>query len=241
MEELSRENLEEQQVEKEETVKEEPVIEQRPSTKYGRTAYQQQLKEEQEAAQKAAQEATQKAQINAYQEHVNAYEVYQQTAWQNQSAYTSYEESKPAVRKTYAIILMVLIAISGIIAFVSNVMAAEAYAMGNTLEEVMDAILVIASQPIYRMLTTISDTVFFAMVGFFIMDISQIRKAGKQTKGAILFAVFLRPAYFVWRAHLLGEKKTVPIIYMVIFYMITFAEIYIVMQGAMEMVMRTMY
>lgn len=238
MEELRRENLEEQQVEKEETIKEEtikeePAIEQRPSTKYGRTAYQQQLKEEQKAAQEA--------QINAYQEHVNAYQPYQESAWQNQSSYVTYEESKPAVRKTYAIVLMVLIAISGIIAFVSNVMAAEAYAMGDTLEEVMDAILVIASQPIYRMLTTISDTVFFAMVGFFIMDISQIRKAGKQTKGAILFAIFLRPAYFIWRAHLLGEKKTIPIIYMVIFYMITFAEIYIVMQGAMEMVMRTMY
>ena len=232
MEELNKEELS-----KEEIIKEEPVIEQRPSTKYGRTAYQQQLKEEQEAAQKAAREE----QINAYQEHVQAYEAYQQSAWQNQSAYTSYEEQKPAVRKTYAIILMVLIAISGVIAFISNVMAAEAYAMGDTLEEVMDAILVIASQPGYRMLTTISDTVFFTMVGFFIMDISQIRKAGKQTKGAILFAIFLRPAYFVWRAHLLGEKKTVPIIYMMIFYMVTFAEIYIVMQGAMEMVMRTMY
>ena len=229
MEELNKEELN-----REEIIKEEPVIEQRPSTKYGRTAYQQQLKEEQEAAQK-------EAQINAYQEHVNAYETYQQTAWQNQSAYTSYEEQKPAVRKTYAMILMILIAISGVIAFISNVMAAEAYAMGDTLEEVMDAILVIASQPEYRVLTTISDTVFFAMVGFFIMDISQIRKAGKKTRGAILFAVFLRPAYFVWRAHLLGEKKTVPIIYMVIFYMVTFVEIYIVMQGAMEMVMRTMY
>ena len=228
MEELNKEEL------KEEIIKEEPVIEQRPSTKYGRTAYQQQLREEQEAAQK-------EAQINAYQEHVNAYEAYQQAAWEKQSAYASYEEPRPAVRKTYAAILMVLVAISGIIAFISNIMAAEAYAMGNTLEEVMDAILVIASQPEYRVLTTISDTLFFAMVAFFIMDISQIRKAGKKTKGAILFAVFLRPAYFVWRAHLLGEKKIIPIIYAIIFYLVTFAEIYIVMQGAMEMVMRTMY
>lgn len=243
MEELKNNNLEEQPVNEEkvnkekvnkESVNEEPVIEQRPSTKYGRTAYQQQLKEEQEAQRKAEQ-------VQAYQEHVNAYESFQQNTWDNQRAYTSYEEPKTSIKKTYAIILMVLIAISGMIAFISNVMAAEAYAMGDTLEEVMDAIFAIASQPGYQVLTTISDTVFFAMVGFFIMDISQIKKAGMKTKGAILFAIFLRPAYFIWRAHLLGEKKTIPIVYTVILYTVTFAELYIVMQGAMEMVMRTMY
>lgn len=241
MEELKKENPEEQLVAEEiiiqETVKEEPVIEQRPSTKYGRTAYQQQLKEEQEAQRKAARAAY----GEAYREQADPYQSYQQNTWQNQREYTSYEESKPTLRKTYATVLMALIAVSGIIAFISNVMAVEAYAMGDTLEEVIDAILVIASQPVYQGLTIISDTVFFVMVGFFILDISQMKKAGKKTTGAILFAIFLRPAYFIWRAHLLGEKKTVPIIYAAAIYLISAIEIYAVMQGAMEMVMRTMY
>ena len=235
MEELEKENLETQSVE--ESVKEEPIAEQRPSTKYGRTAYQQQLKEEQEAAQKIAQEA----QVNAYWEHEQAYQDYQQNVWANQNTSGSYVEKEPAVKKKYAIILMILIAISTIIAFATNIMAAEAYEMGNTLEEVMDAILVIASQSEYGILITISDTIFFVMIAFFILDILQIKKAGKKTKGAILFAIFLRPAYFVWRAHLLGEKKTIPIIYMLSLYGITFTELYIVMQGVMEMVMRMMY
>lgn len=225
MEELKNEYLKEQETE-------EPVIEQRPSTKYGRTAYQQQLKEEQEKAAKEALEAT---------GGVEYHQTYQQSSYQNQGFYTSYEEPQPALKKTYVTVLMVLIAISGVIAFISNVMAAEAYTMGDTLEEITDAILMIASQPVYQGLTMISDTVFFAMIAFFVLDISQLRRAGKNTRGAIFFAIFLRPAYFIWRAHLLGEKKTVPIIYMVIFYMVMFAEIYIVMQGAMEMVMRTMY
>lgn len=237
MEELKNENLEEQSVAKEmiieEPVKEEPVIEQRPSMKYGRTAYQQQLKEEQEVQKMAFQEAS----GGANQEQAEPYQSYQQ----NQREYTPYEEPKPPLRKTYAIVLMALIAVSGIIAFISNVMAAEAYAMGDTLEEVIDAILVIASQPVYQILTTISDTVFFAMVGFFILDISQMKKAGKKTTGAILFAIFLRPAYFIWRAHLLGEKKTVPVIYATVIYLISAIEIYAVMRGALEMVMRTMY
>lgn len=228
MEELRNENNEEQ------IISEEPVIEQRPSTKYGRTAYQQQLQEEERL--KKEQESSQTYQSKEYQEKKDFFDaerLYQQEKWQNLQT--------PALKNSYVRILMVLVAISGVIAFISNVMAAKAYEMGNTLEEVMDAILEIASQPNYQMLTTISDCVFFVMIGLFILDISQVKRAGKSTKGMILFAIFFRPAYFVWRAHLLGERKTVPILYAVGVYGIMAVEFWIIMQGAMDMVMRTMY
>lgn len=231
MEELRNEKNEEQ------IISEEPVIEQRPSTKYGRTAYQQQLQEEERL--KKEQESRNPEKSEEYQENSYSFDAekfYQQETWKKlQMAQT------PALKNSYVRILMVLVAVSGIIAFISNVMAAKAYEIGNTLEEVMDAILEIASQPNYQMLTTISDCVFFIMIGLFILDISQVKRAGKSTRGMIVFAIFFRPAYFIWRAHLLGEKKTGPILYAIAIYSITFIEIWIIMQGAMDMVMRTMY
>ena len=73
-----------------------------------------------------------------------------------------------------------------------------------------------------------------------VLDIVQLHKAGKKITGAILFAIFLRPAYFIWRAHLLGEKKTLPIVYAVGVYLLGFVEYGIAFEKAFEMVMRLM-
>ncbi len=228
MEELRNEKNEEQ------IISEETIIEQRPSTKYGRTAYQQQLQEEEKL--KKEQNFSQAYQSEEHQEKTYSFDaekLYQHEDWK--------KLEKPALKNIYVPFLMILIAVSCIVAFISNVMAAEAYEIGNTLEEVMDAILMIASQPKYQMLTTISDCAFFITVGLLILDISQVKKAGKSTKGMILFAIFFRPAYFIWRAHLLGERKTGPVLYAVGVYAITIVEFWILMQGAMDMVMRIMY
>ena len=225
MDELKNENVAEQ------PVTEEPVIEQRPSTKYGRTAYQQQLQEEQAAQNQTAQEGPGQ----------NNYQPYQNT--DNQSpynAYSIYEEPKPVIKEIYAYITMVLVVLSTIVSFIINVIASEAYSMGNTLEEVIDATLAITQEPQVIMLSTVSDILFWLMIAFIALDIMQLHKAGKKIGGAIAFAVLLRPAYFIWRAHLLGNKKVVPIIYAVLVYMVSFAQYYVLLSASMEMVMRTM-
>jgi len=218
MEELKKEN------EMEQPVAEEQVVEQRPSTKYGRTAYQQQMQEE-----LAVQE-----QQNDWQEQ----NPYNQQAY---SAYTPYEEAKMEVKSTYVYILMAVIAITQIVSFAVNVIASRAYSMGETIEEIIDATLLIAQEPSMLILSTISDLLFWITVVFMVLDIIQLYKAGKKIGGAIAFAIFLRPAYFIWRAHLLGQKKTVPIVYAVIVYMVSFAQYFVLMSASMDMVMRTMY
>lgn len=205
----------------ENTAAEETAMEQRPSTKYGRTAYQQQ----------------------------NGNQQYQQPNWQNQNpynqpqynAYTPYEEAKPEVKNIFAYISMVLVGLTVIVTFAVNVMLAEAYSIGNTLEEVINATLMILEQPAVLVLSTVSDLLFWATVVLLVLDIIQLHKAGKKIIGAVLFAIFLRPAYFIWRAHLLGQKKTAAIIYAVVFYMISFAQYYVILSASMDMVMRTMY
>lgn len=226
MEDLKNENGMEQ------TEAEEPVIEQRPSTKYGRTAYQQQMQEE-----------------LAAQEKRNAGESYQQSNWQEQnsysqqiySAYTPYENVKPEVKKTFARVLMVVILLTQVLGIVFNTIASRVYSMGDTVEEIIDALMLITQEPSMVVLSVIGDVLFWMTVAFMILDIIQLRNAGKKITGAILFAIFLRPAYFIWRAHLLGEKKVIPIIYAVVTYIISIAQYVVILYASMEMVMRTMY
>lgn len=209
MEELKNENVTEQ------PVVEEPVVEQRPSTKYGRTAYQQQLQEEQAA-----------------QGQSDPVQQYQQ--------YTPYQEVLPEVKSWPAYVLMALVAIATVVNFVTNVFLSQAYTMGNNLEEVIDATLALSEHPTVLALSTLNDVIFIAMVACLVIDIMQLHKAGKKIGGAIAFAILLRPAYFIWRAHLLGQKKALPIIYAIVVYLVTIAQFGVLMSASMEMVMRTM-
>lgn len=258
MDELKNENVTEQQV------AEDAAVEQRPSTKYGRTAYQQQMQEEQavQTQTEPVQEQPQQNQYqywegpqNPYQQNANQqsnerpYQQYQQYQQSNQpqyeqpqyNAYTAYEEPKPEVKNVFAYILMALVALSVIVGFVVNVIVSQAYSMGNSLEEVVDATLVLSQQPTVLILSTITDVLFWITVALLVFDIIQLHKAGKKIGGAIAFAILLRPAYFIWRAHLLGQKKVMPIIYTIVVYLISFAQFAVLMSASMEMVMRTMY
>ena len=127
------------------------------------------------------------------------------------------------------------------LSFAVNVFLSQAYSMGNTLEEVVDATIALSEEPTIMVLASISDLIFIVTVALLAIDIIQLRKAGKKTGGAIAFAILLRPAYFIWRAHLLGEKKVFPILYAVIVYMISIAQYYVLLSASMDMVMRTMY
>lgn len=221
-----------------EELKNENVVEQRPSTKYGRTAYQQQLQEEQAAQAESQQNNAQSWEglQNPYQKSENMQSVerpYQQ--------YTAYQEVKPAVKKWPAHVLMVLVVLATMLSFAVNVFLSQAYSMGNTLEEVVDATIALSEEPTIMVLASISDLIFIVTVALLAIDIIQLRKAGKKTGGAIAFAILLRPAYFIWRAHLLGEKKVFPILYAVIVYMISIAQYYVLLSASMDMVMRTMY
>ncbi len=214
MEELKNENVTEQ------SGAEEHTPEQRPSTKYGRTAYQQQMQE---------------AQGEAVQETV------QWNAEQQYHAYTSYEEPKQEVKQVIGYILMALVAVSGIVGLIYNSLLSRVYSMGDTIEEIADVTITVSHEPVMVLLSTITDILFWAIIVCIVLDIIQLRKAGKNITGAILFAIFLRPAYFIWRAHLLGQKKVMPIIYAVVVYLLFIAQIGVILAASTEMVMRTMF
>ena len=55
-----------------------------------------------------------------------------------------------------------------------------------------------------------------------------------------LFAIFLKPGYYVWRAHLLKRKMAFPIVYTVLYALLIMAEIGFVMMQAFSLVMNVM-
>jgi len=228
MEELKNENVNEQPVA--------DVVEQRPSTKYGRTAYQQQLQEEQAVAGQS--ESAQ--QNGASQEGERPYQQYQSQYQSQYQQYTPYQEVRPEVKGWPAYVLMVLVVVTTVLNFVTNMFLSKAYSMGNSLEEVLDATLALSQEPTVLILSGIIDFIFWLTVAFVVIDIIQLHKAGKKIGGAIAFAILLRPAYFIWRAHLLGQKKAMSIVYAVVVYLITIAQFAVLMSASMEMVMRTM-
>ena len=55
-----------------------------------------------------------------------------------------------------------------------------------------------------------------------------MNKAGYKITGLVLFAIFLNPGYYIWRAYVLGRKKTVPIIYTVVYALLMLINIIVV-------------
>lgn len=224
MEELKNE-MEENTVE--ENIVEEPVVEQRPSTKYGRTAYQQQLQEEQAAqGQQNPYQQYQQPEQNPYQQYQNPY-----------NAYTPYEEPKPVVKKVFAYILMVLVAVSGFISIIVSVQTVNAFFEVNSLDTT-EVFGVLMQSSAMSLLSTLSDIIFVATIVMIILDIVQIYKANYKITGLVLFAIFLRPAYFIWRAHILGEKKAAGIVYAVCYYGVTIVQFFWIIAASVDLAMQ---
>lgn len=71
---------------------------------------------------------------------------------------------------------------------------------------------------------------------FIVLDIIKIYKQHYKITGLILFAIFCNPGYYLWRAHILGRKKTGPIIYTVAVTLILIAYfVFIIYQIGMMM------
>lgn len=189
----------------------EEVIEQRPSTKYGRTAYQEQLRREQEANASANDNKEDSFQSNYEQQQT------EQSSYTQYQDYTPYQEPKVEVKNLFAYILMVLVACSAIVNYVASMMTMDAFNQVQSVD--INAVLdVLMTSSGFAILSYVGDMLFWVSVVFFVLDIMALYKAGKKIVGAILFAIFLRPAYFIWRAHLLGRKKVAAVIYTVSYY-----------------------
>lgn len=77
--------------------------------------------------------------------------------------------------------------------------------------------MVMFSNPVYLLLYVLSLLMGLAILVLSIIDIIQVNKVTQRITGLILFFILLRPGYLIWREHILGWKKTLGIINIIIF------------------------
>ena len=170
---------------------------------------------------------------NAYQQpnYGNGQNPYQQPNYgNNQNAYqqpnygngqnTYPQEQHGPVSDVLCNILLVIFMAQIIINFV--VFGATWNAMaGEGIDAYLDGSVSLGS-PV-QMLSMFSNLLFVAMLVLLILDIIKISNQKYKITGLVLFAIFLRPGYYIWRAHVLKRKMTFPIIYTIAYSGVTVA------------------
>lgn len=96
----------------------------------------------------------------------------------------------------------------------------------------------------YVGLTLLNYVLSIAFIVFIVLDIVKIYKQHYKITGLVLFALFLQPGYYIWRAHILGRKKTFPVIYTVCYSLLVLSSfayaMYLVLDMYMDMIYLTM-
>lgn len=147
------------------------------------------------------------------------------------------EKQKEPVSSVFAYILMALVAISVIIG-IFNYLAVFDVMKKVPSFDYATIFRMLQNDPGYTGLALISQCVTIVTIIFLVLDIVKIYRANYKVTGLILFAIFLRPAYFIWRAYLLGKKKAFPIVFTVAAYGIPFIMVF---YFSYHMVMEIMY
>lgn len=152
------------------------------------------------------------------------YQNYGQQPFVNpQAAYQQAAPVQETVSNVFYYILMTLTAVSALITIIFSMSLINATFSADNLD-------VILSQNFYNVYSSLMDTysasagasviytlltyaLGFSILAFSIIDIVTVHKKGYPILGLILFTIFLKPGYFIWRAHVVKQKKTLPVVF----------------------------
>ena len=192
--------------------------EQRPSQLYGRTAYQQQNAQNQVNTQNANPYGNPNGYQNNYNNQYGNPNGYQNN-YNNQYNYQNNYQKQPVhgkVSDIFCYFLLVIMPLSNVVSIVLYNMVfklMEGLSYEAFYDEYMEKILELSTQPMYLTLSLLTYGLGIGFIVFAILDIVKVYRQNYKITGLILFAIFLKPGYFLWRAHVLGRKKTLPVLY----------------------------
>lgn len=92
----------------------------------------------------------------------------------------------------------------------------------------------------YMLMSLFSMLLSIAYLVFVILDIVMISRQKYKIVGLILFAIFLPPGYYIWRAYILNRKKTIPIIYTIVYSVLMLASWIGIFYSVFQMLSRVM-
>lgn len=149
-------------------------------------------------------------QQSPYQQPYNPY----QQPYGNQSYY-GMQPMPGAVKDIFCYILLVIMPLRILVSF--PILKEVFISYESLMNGRYSAVLTSGSYAVYGAL---SNLLFIAYIVFVILDIVNVHKGGYKITGLILFAIFLSPGYYIWRAYVLRREKTVPVIYTVAYALI---------------------
>lgn len=142
-----------------------------------------------------------------------------------QAAFTPAEPVLEPVTNIFYYILMGLTAVSLLATlFMSKSLIASMFSAGNIdsmptgdFASIYSAMMnqVTTNVPGYNAYSVLNSLLSFAILAVSIVDIVLVHKKGYRIVGLILFTIFCKPGYFLWRAYVVKQKKTVPILFTV--------------------------
>ena len=154
----------------------------------------------------------------------------------NQNTWAPQEQHGP-VSDIFCYLLLIIMPLREIISMVS----ASSIFQSMTYEGIMDgSYMDVMYSGNYVIFSLLSYALLAAFIIFVVIDIVKINKQNYKMLGLILFAIFLKPGYYVWRAHLLKRKMAFPIVYTVLYSLLIIAEIGFSMMQAFGLVMNMM-
>lgn len=154
----------------------------------------------------------------------------------NQNTWVPQEQHGP-VSDIFCYLLLIIMPLREIISMVS----ASSIFQSMTYESIMDgSYMNVMYSGNYVIFSLLSYALLAAFIIFVVIDIVKINKQNYKILGLILFAIFLKPGYYVWRAHLLKRKMAFPIVYTVLYSLLIIAEIGFSMMQAFGLVMNMM-
>ena len=89
-------------------------------------------------------------------------------------------------------------------------------------------------------LVILSNLLFVGYIIFVILDIIEINKAKYKITGLVLFAILFNLGYYIWRAYILGRKKTIPVIYTVCYVCLNIVSVVVITYSFMDIFIRMM-
>lgn len=143
------------------------------------------------------------------------------------------------VKDLFCIALLIVMPLRLLIGLISTVVTYSS--LGNlSYSSVMDGsymnvLTAVTASPGYTMLSILSNVLFIAYIIFIIIDIVGIHKAGYKITGLILFGIFLNYGYYIWRAYILGRKKTGPVVYTVCYSLLAVVNVIVTVVYTMNM------
>ena len=150
----------------------------------------------------------------------------------SQNNWTPQEQHGP-VSDIFCYLLLIVMPLREIISMVATSSVFQAM----TYDSIMDgSYMNVMYNGSYVIFSLLNYALLAAFIIFVVIDIVKINKAGYKITGLILFAIFLRPGYYIWRAYILGRKKTFPIIYTVIYSLLVAGSVIYSVVGIFRMV-----